>query len=327
MIKKCVGCGAILQTIDETKEGFAIHEGKYCFRCFRLKHYHEMSFDNLSISNEEILKEINQLHFHVYYFVDLINLSAESLLWFKKIKGTKHLIFTKCDLIPHSISFQKLKKRMQEIYQIKEDILFLSVKRDKILTTFIHFLENQKDKKVLFCGMTNVGKSSFLNELSTNLCGEGIPSVISEMPNTTLNFMEWKMKNFQVIDAPGFNYKDSDSGLLLKSVPKKYFKPINMQMKEETILIFDDFVSFKQNLEKNSFTFYGSNLLKLEKKYKSQEEFIWIKEIDIPANSDVVFPGIGFLAIKKACHLIIQSRKAIFYEVRDSLLGGNYDCD
>ena len=42
MIKRCIGCGSILQSIDKDKEGYIdkekIETSNYCERCFRIRY-------------------------------------------------------------------------------------------------------------------------------------------------------------------------------------------------------------------------------------------------------------------------------------------------
>ena len=41
-MNKCTGCGAVLQNIDTTKEGYVVNlDNKLCERCFRIKNYNE----------------------------------------------------------------------------------------------------------------------------------------------------------------------------------------------------------------------------------------------------------------------------------------------
>lgn len=331
MTKVCLGCGSVLQTDNPKKQGYVevLKEDGflYCKRCFRLKHYHEMNMDVLSFSNEDLLKQANEYSCSKYYFVDFINLSAEAISWFQKLQGEKTLVLTKVDLIPFSISFEKLIQRIKDVYHISEKILVLSIKREKLLATLIHHMEKTRKTKFLFLGMTNVGKSSFLNALSMALSEEGVPSLISEMPNTTLSFLEWNMGAFSVIDAPGFNFLDANSQLLLKSVPKKYFKPITMQLKKETNLVFEDFLWLSQDLEKNSITFYGSNDLKLEKTYHKSLGDMCSCSISIDDETDLVLPGIGFFYVKKRCVLTLMASRIPRYELRSSMFGGHYDCN
>ena len=46
-IKKCVGCGSIMQSLDETKLGYVreskFESSEYCEKCFKMKHYGNIS--------------------------------------------------------------------------------------------------------------------------------------------------------------------------------------------------------------------------------------------------------------------------------------------
>ena len=62
IMNKCNGCGAILQTTDAAKEGYAISlSHTLCNRCFRIQNYNE--YEKVEKTNEEfvpILKKINR---------------------------------------------------------------------------------------------------------------------------------------------------------------------------------------------------------------------------------------------------------------------------
>lgn len=328
MSKVCLGCGCVLQTNHKDLPGFILEEkfqdGIYCERCFRLKHYHEMRMDSLSISNENILKQAKSFQGVTYYFVDLMNLSWEAISWFQKIEGEKFLVLTKVDYIPYTISLERIIKRIQLLYHIQEEILFLSVKNQKMVQTLFHHMEKNGAKTYLFLGMTNVGKSSLLHEIS-RICNKESSALISEMPNTTLAFLKWDMGPFSIIDAPGFNFeKPFSAELLLKGVPKKYIKPITMQMKEQTVLYLDQSFALKQNLEKNSITFFGSSAFSLEKKYKIPSDMKRY-EFYVSEKTDLLLPGIGFFYIRDACQISFFASHDITIEERPSLFGGTYD--
>ena len=62
-MSRCIGCGAILQSLDETKPGYippsADAESKaYCKRCFQIRHHNlDYSKDNLALmQNPELIK-------------------------------------------------------------------------------------------------------------------------------------------------------------------------------------------------------------------------------------------------------------------------------
>ena len=45
MIKKCIGCGAVLQNTNDNQIGYVPNlntKTKYCRRCFRIIHYNEL---------------------------------------------------------------------------------------------------------------------------------------------------------------------------------------------------------------------------------------------------------------------------------------------
>jgi len=332
MSKKCLGCGSDLQISDAKKLGYILEEkystALYCERCFRLKHYHEMRLDTLSYSNDDLLNRANRFQTPIYYFVDIINLNETSMKFYHQLNKPKTLVLTKIDLIPRTISLLHLIKRIKKIYNIEEDILTLSSKSDKLIRTLYHHLQNQKKKEILFLGMTNVGKSSFLNELYELIHGEKCPVLISEMPNTTLDFMKWEFKEFTLIDAPGFYYETSkDSAQMIKSVAKKFFKPITIQMKKETMLFFENTITITQSLECNSITFYGNNEFSLEKKYRFNSKPPFVYELNVSERSDFVLKGVGFFSIRHACTLRIYSKDELELEIRPSLFGGNYDND
>ena len=64
----CIGCGATIQTRDKDKLGYtpqsALDKGSetgevYCERCFRLRHYNEIT--DVHISDDEFLKLLHEV--------------------------------------------------------------------------------------------------------------------------------------------------------------------------------------------------------------------------------------------------------------------------
>ena len=230
------------------------------------------------------------------------------------------------DLIPKTISFERMVERIRFLYQISEEILCLSAKNKKMVATLWNHIIRSGNKKVAFLGMTNVGKSTLLNELSRYVLNKDAEVLISEMPNTTQNFLEWNILDQIILDAPGFNYKTSfDFSWYCKAVPKKYFRPITEQMKKETVLLFEDLFHISQDQKQNSITFYGSNEFQLKKIYRNHSDFTFQESILVPEHSDVVLPGIGFFSVKKSCQILFSSKVKIPFEIRMNLFGGHDD--
>ena len=100
MIKKCLGCGAQLQTDNIGEVGFTRNlEQDLCERCFRIRNYGD--YQVVDKDNEaylQILKEMNQTNDLVLFVIDLFNLNEEVFTLASKIKNPCILVFTKRDL-------------------------------------------------------------------------------------------------------------------------------------------------------------------------------------------------------------------------------------
>lgn len=322
MHKVCLGCGVPLQSQNKDKKGYIPKEKKdgiYCERCFRLLHYHERKLETLEISNEEILAKGNEQNEVIYFFVDFLELSDETISLFHQISGKKHFILTKIDLLPKSTSIPFLIEKIKSYYNIEEILPY--TKKSK--TMLEHILKQMKEeKKVLLFGMTNAGKSSFVKEVY-HYYKEECPVLTSEMPNTTRYFLTWKIKNITMTDAPGFSYQTKwPEKSTLEAIPTKGIRPITIQMKKETKLIFENMLLLEQKREANSITFYGNNTLSLEKTYKKENEFQKKNTILVPSKSDLVFPGICFFRIHKKTEITIYTKEELNFEIRPSLFGG-----
>ena len=81
MSKKCLGCGAILQTDFIEQEGYTRNlDNNLCERCFRINNYGDYKI--IVKDNDEflsILKDINLTKDLVVLVVDLFNINQELL--------------------------------------------------------------------------------------------------------------------------------------------------------------------------------------------------------------------------------------------------------
>ena len=323
MTKTCLGCGITLQTTDINQVGY-IPENKYddslyCQRCFKLIHYAKKEVNKPNINNKELLDIINKSNSYAFFLVDLYNLNSEIINTFNQIKIPKTLLINKSDLIPRGVKLFYLKENIQRVYNIKSDVIFISTKKDIGKNTFINPLINNHTDTAYILGYTNAGKSSLINKLLTNKV-----ITTSNMPNTTLDLINLKLDDYNIIDTPGFTlsktfYQDDDWDLIKRINASHTIKPITYQTKENQIFMIEEKI-FLKNFDENSITFYLSNLVKLKKLYK--EDKLSYKEVIIPENSDVVITNIGFINIKAPCHMMINEEALDLIEVRPSLFGG-----
>ena len=147
---------------------------------------------------------------------------------------------------------------------------------------------------------------------------------VSEMPDTTLDFIEIKLSIGTIYDSQGFSYHylDTEDALIRLANNKKEIKPVTYQMKENESLILENLIRINSN-KKNSITFFGSANLKLQKVYENN---IRLKNsykivLDVPNNSQLVLKGIGFFYIKQACELTIYGLEKYALEVIPSFMG------
>ena len=323
MTKTCLGCGITLQTTDINQVGY-IPENKYddslyCQRCFKLIHYAKKEVNKPNINNKELLDIINKSNSYAFFLVDLYNLNSEIINTFNLIKIPKTLLINKSDLIPRGVKLFYLKENIQRVYDIKSDVIFISTKKDIGKNTFINPLINNHTDTAYILGYTNAGKSSLINKLLTNKV-----ITTSNMPNTTLDLINLKLDDYNIIDTPGFTlsktfYQDDDWDLIKRINASHTVKPLTYQTKENQIFMIEERI-FLKNFDENSITFYLSNLVKLKKLYK--EDKLSYKEVIIPENSDVVITNIGFINIKAPCHMMINEEALDLIEVRPSLFGG-----
>ena len=300
MTKKCLGCGLVLQTTDKEKLGYTPNsDNKLCMRCFKLKHYGELINKGKIQDNKKLINKINKYNYYVIYLVDFINIYSDIMDTYKNINNRKCLVVTKSDLIPKNIIKNKLKDNIKRVYNIEEDVIFVSTK-DKENINVIRDIIDKKDN-VIICGYTNMGKSSLINTLSNS------DITVSKCSNTTQEFITIG----GLIDAPGF-INEYRSEVLSKRI-----RPITYQIKSKYYLKIDDIVLAFNN--DNNITLYLDNGLDISKRRK-REEFNY--SIMIPKDSDLVIKGLGFIKFKSASQIFINTTN---YEIRPSIVGGFHE--
>ena len=90
---KCIGCGAILQNMDPTMDGYTPNlDNKLCQRCFKIQHYGENITNIKPILNEDIITNINKQKGFVIFLMDFLNIYKEIIATYQKIKLPKMIV-------------------------------------------------------------------------------------------------------------------------------------------------------------------------------------------------------------------------------------------
>lgn len=320
---KCLGCGVHIQNIDYTKEGYTKNlNNKLCERCFRITHYNEYIVSDKS--NEEYLKKIDYIDSTddlVILTVDFLNMIDFNQL---NINNPIILVFTKRDILPSSVFENKFLKNVQTKLNVK-DKMFISSKTNYNLDELLKKIEKYRtSENVYLVGLTNSGKSTLINKMIKNYGMDKEYVTVSNMPSTTLDFIEKKIGDITFIDTPGL----LDEGSIIlnckkenmkKIVPNKRINPIIYQIKDKQIIVVEDFLRL-DILQDNILVFYMSNSLKFQRYYKEKDILTQLPrhKVIIGDNEDLVIKGLGFVRFKKKCIIYLYSNIEFF--VRKSIV-------
>jgi len=279
IIRRCRGCGAILQDTHPNEAGFIpiiSNDSKYCKRCFRMNNYNELpKIVATNESYEKVVDSVIKKNGLIVFVVDIFQFkSTFNKKMIDKIRNKNViLVANKYDCFPHSTNIEKivnwLSRQCEKVFFRVDAIHIVSSKKGYYiseLTNTIDLLRNGRD--VYFLGCANVGKSSLINAiLKKNTSEKSDVISTSLIPGTTLNeiripfFDDYKA----LVDTPGLI---NEHDVLNKLLPKSYSKILpKVEMKPKTYQITNGnsiclsglaFVSFK-NEEPISVIVYVSN--------------------------------------------------------------------
>ena len=340
----CIGCGATIQTRDKDKLGYtpqsALDKGLetgevYCQRCFRLRHYNEIT--DVHISDDEFLKllhEVGDSDALVVNVVDIFDFNGSVIPGLPRfVSGNDVLLVgNKKDILPKSVKASKvthwLMERAHEEGMRPVDAILTSAQNRQSIKEVIEKIEEyRKGRDVYVVGVTNVGKSTLINAIIHEITGDKDIITTSRFPGTTLDKIEIPLDDGSYIyDTPGIIHRHQMAHYLsaknLKYVsPKKEIKPKTYQLNPEQTLFLGglgrfDFVSG----DKQGFTAFFDNELKLHRTKLAGATAFYDKhvgtlltppnsneasefpklvkhEFTIKEKTDIVFSGLGWIRV------------------------------
>lgn len=337
---KCFGCGAIIQNENEKHIGYVPksamnNEYILCQRCFQLKNYHKLQ--NTSLTKDDflrILQEIGEKDCLVVYIIDLFDFNGSLIQGLMRhISYNDVLVLAnKRDLLPKSVKDRKLEHWIRR--HLKEegikalDVMITSGKKNLNLDAIYDAIQKYRHgRDVYVVGVTNVGKSTFINALLKHYAqikDENLITV-SEFPGTTLNLIEIPLDDQSTLyDTPGIINDNQMTHIIApedikKVIPQSELRPMVFQLqKKQTLYIGGlgriDYV----NGDQASFVTYFSKNLKIHRTKTEKADDLYnrhktlqyeIKEIEsiqqmktyslkLPQGKcDVVISGLGFITI------------------------------
>lgn len=365
---RCIGCGAIIQTTDKEALGYtptsALEKGLekgevYCQRCFRLRHYNEIQ--DVQLTDDDFLKLLNELGSEdalIVNVIDIFDFNGSLIPGLHRFVGKNPvlLVGNKVDLLPKSLKRGKmtqwLRERAHEEGLRPEDVLLTSAMKPAEMEILLDAIEkHRKGRNVFVVGVTNVGKSTLINQIIKSTAGVQDLITTSQFPGTTLDRIEIPLDDGKfLIDTPGIIHRHQMAHVLgdkdLKLIaPKKEIKPIVYQLNEGQTLFFGGVARFDYlKGGRSSFTCFTSNDLhihrtKLEKAdelYQKQvgkllqpprenevEDFPELVrfEFSVKEKADIVFAGLGWVTVNEpGCVVAGWAPKGIDVLIRKSLI-------
>ena len=361
---KCIGCGAAIQTDDLKKPGYVdkkvlenLNGSFICKRCFLLKHYNKtMEVEMNDDFYLKTLSEIGKTDSLICNIIDIFDFSGTFMSNIKRLTLQEDIIIVanKRDLLPKSIKDEHLVKFIRHMAN-KEgvkvlDVVIVSAKSGNGIEELMDKIDkHRKGRKIYFVGTTSVGKSTLLNSIVkkyTDARNDIITT--SNIPGTTLDFIEIIYEDTYLVDTPGilnkkqiYNYLPDELRKMI--TPKKEIKPVVYQLNpKQTIFIggfaIMDFVCG----ESSSFVFYFSEGLilhrtKLENKERMRKRIVdeIIQKLDIEHQSfdkrsfaikndgkkyDIVIAGLGFFSVKGNVKINMEVIKDVGLYLRESVI-------
>ncbi len=329
MNKKCIGCGALLQSNDNTKEGYTRKiDSNLCERCFRIKNYGDYKVvvkDNEEFVN--ILNDINKTKDLVVLVVDVFNINEELVNLSKILSNDILLVLSKRDIMPKSLYEEKLLSYLDRFnLKIIDRLIISSYKNYQFDELYYKINKYKKSNNVYVVGFTNAGKSTMINKLLYNYSDNKTEITTSILPSTTLNSMEIKLNDeLTIIDTPGLldngniiNYVDGND--LKKIVPTKEIKPITFQIKNKQVIELDKY-AYIECLDNTNITIFASNKLDIERNYKSFNVNNYkCYEFEVDNGEDIVIVGLGFIKVSKKAKFKVYTLENVLVYKRDSLI-------
>jgi 30S ribosome assembly GTPase len=362
----CAGCGAVLQTENPERAGYVPasaleRERIICRRCYRMTHYNEPAPVELGDQDFlNVLHSIGETQGLIVKMIDLFDVSGSWISGLPRFVGSNPilLVANKMDLFPNSVNVNKLKTWLQK--SAKEqglrpvDVLVCSAEKSEGIERVMEAMErHRRGRDVYIVGMTNVGKSTFINQILKQFGAKSDELLTtSRFPGTTLDLIRIPLDDNQSLyDTPGIINRSQMTHYVgekdLKIItPQKTIKPKVYQLNEGQTLFFGgaarlDFVRGEQQ----SFVCYMSNLMNIHRtKLENADDLYanhlgemlappakdhlsqWPGLVKFPYrirrnNTDIVFPGLGWVTVKGGtAQVIAHVPKGVDVSMRPALV-------
>src|SRR5699024_9072620 len=338
----CGGCGITLQSKDKDALGFVPassieKEDVLCKRCFQLKNYNKHI--PVSLTDEDFLsmgRSIGESKGLIVHLIDIFDVNGTLISSLPRIVDNNTIIHVgnKIDLLPKSTNERKLKQWLQQLANEANlnviDVFLISSASGLGMKELAKKMEEYRQgNNIYVVGITNVGKSTFINNYINESTGLKEVITTSYFPGTTLGFIEIPLDDrASLIDTPGIVNPDQMAHYVsnkdLKIItPRKEVKARTYQLNSGQTLFIGglgrfDFIKG----DKQSFVCYFANDVPIHRTKLDNADELYDKQLGKlltppnketlkslpkltestykiePGQSDIVFPGLGWITAK-----------------------------
>jgi len=324
MIKKCIGCGSVLQDIDVEKDGYVLDiNSDICMRCFRIKYYNE--YKVTTRNNDDYINIINSINKNdlVVYVTSLFDIRLDFIDSFKNVI----VVLTKKDILPKSVKDYKLINYIKDRYKCLDIEVISSIKNYNLDSLFNKIKKYNTTGNLYVIGATNSGKSTLINKLIKNYSNSDIEITSSLYPSTTLDKIEINIDNLTIVDTPGLINEGSiinfiDNKTLKSITPKKEIKPRTYQLKGKGSILIDNLVRVDYETIDTSMTIYINNGINISFAGKDNNKLhdMSKQSFDIEKNKDIVISDLCFIKFTNEVKLDIYTFDNVLIYGRDNLI-------
>jgi len=361
---KCEGCGAKVQTTDPGKKGYIKSEVYIkntdhflCERCYNLQHYNKVA--DIAISEKEFFdnaKKIAASDALVVNIVDVFDLEGTLIPNINELFPNHKIMIVanKFDLFLSSTKPNKVLNYLRNYVKQQGinaiDVSLISAKSSPDVTRLINKLYKYKEsEEIYFFGVTNVGKSTIINQIIQLVENKVTPVTVSNLPGTTLGLIKLSLpQKTYLIDTPGIIHqfqftKYLDKATLNLVLPQKVVKPKVYQLNPEQSVFVGGFAIFNFiSGVKSSFVAYFANQIVMHRTKLANYQAFYDKHKDdmlllpneterlqlgkmiahkftIDGRVDISLAGLGFMSIIGKGDIEVWCFEPIQVSIREAL--------
>lgn len=364
---RCIGCGAVIQSEDPKEPGYtpqaAIKKGLennelYCQRCFRLRHYNEIA--PVSLTDDDFLQLLNHIrdaNALIVYVVDIFDFNGSLIPGLHRFVGDNPvlLVGNKEDLLPRSLRRSRLRdwiRQQANLAGIRPiDTVLVSAKKNHQIEDLLNEIEKYRHHRdVYVVGVTNVGKSTLINQIIKQRTGVQDLITTSRFPGTTLDKIEIPLDDgHELVDTPGIIHQHQMAHVLpataLKLIsPQKEIKPRTYQLSDgQTIFLggigrfdylkgpkvgvvayFDNNLNLHRTKLSNADHFYQKHLGELltPPTLEDKEQIPPLERFEFSTSekTDLVFEGLGWITVTKGIAIAGWAPKGVRVLTRRAMI-------